>query len=268
VTTTVVGVVVVYASALLLGLCSFWLAATPLRLPGTPELSPSQIAMLRWRGRRAALVAAITELYAAGLVTVSGRGTLRRGDAPVPQGLSELPRALYRVLVVPRSLRSLTSAAPVRAALRATSAELTATGAAPSHTRWWLSRAALLAALMVTLSATSRVGAVSPLLMLPTTLLVSAAAAAWLLPRRTVAGARLLRRLRHEQAQRWKARSGDDLIESWTPQWAGRVNALTGMVLAGLEPALGRGVRERSVYEGRMDLGDGVSAHYGGGLNR
>lgn len=246
--------VVAYLVAVGLGLLWCWLTATPVRLRGQPELSAPQVALLRPRGRRAALAAAVTELYAAGLVTLERSGRLRRGDTPMPAGLPEVARAVYRTLVLPRSLRSVTVRAPVRAALRTATDQLARLGAVPTRARRRWSRLVLVAMVVVTLLGVTRAGALPPLLVLPALLLVVAALMAWFLPGRTIAGARLLRRLRAEQAER----TGPEPVES--PAQAALANALTGMVLPGLEPALRLGIRDRRV------LGDAtIDVSYGGG---
>ncbi len=248
---------VAYLLAAALGLWWCWLTATPLRLRGEPELSAPQIALLRRRGRRAALIAAVTELYVAGLVEVHGSGRLARGDAAMAADRSELARAVYRVLVVPRSLHRLAFHAPVRAALRAAADELARSGAAPTRTRWRLSRLALVGVVAVTLVGVTRAGALPPPLVLPAMVLVASALVAWFWPRRTVAGARLLRRLRQEQATRWADPSGPEPFDSWTPQQAAWVSALTGMVLSGLEPALQRETLDREPGVGRPGSPEG-----------
>ena len=256
--------VVAYLLAAALGLWWCWLTATPVRLRGDPELSPAQVALLRQRGRRAALVAAVTELYVAGLVAVHGSGRLVRGDAAMTADRSELARAVYRVLVVPRGLHRVALFAPVRAALRAAADGLARSGAAPIRTRWRLSRLALAGVVVVTLAGVTRAGALPPLLVLPAVVLVAASVAAWFLPRRTVAGARLLRRLRQEQAARWAGPSDAEPFDSWTPSQAAWVSALTGMVLSGLEPALRREPPDRQPGVNRPGVDTGLAVDVDG----
>ena len=255
--------VVAYLLAGVLWLLWAWLTAAPLRPRDEPELSAPQIALLRVRGRRAALIAAVTELYAAGLVVVGRRGQLRRRDVAVPAGLSELARAVYRTLVLPRSLGSVALRAPVRAALRAAAGELARCGAAPSPRRSRWSRLALLSIVVVSLLGVTRAGALPPPLVLPAPLLVLAAVAAWFAPRRTVAGTRLLRRLRREHADRWADRSRLP-ASSGTAAQVARASAVSGTVAPGLEALLRHGPWYPVTVDFPTGSDDGASA-YGDG---
>lgn len=191
---------VAYASAVLLVTVWAGLHLLPARPRGWPELPATYAALLRRRGRRRAVAAAVAELRAAGLVTVDERGRPRRtdatahGDVSAFGDLSGPARAVHQALTTPRAPAALAVRAPVRAALRDATGELVRYRAVPEPRRWRLSRLALLGVVVVTLLGLTRAGAL-PAALLPLALgLLAGSVAAWFLPRRTIAGARLLRR--------------------------------------------------------------------------
>jgi uncharacterized protein (TIGR04222 family) len=176
----------VVAGALLLVALVLWFA--PVKRRGRADTSPALAGMLAG-GTKRALRATLVTMWLRGEIQVAKVGVLERAD-----GLSEtedpLERTVYQVLaypVGPAAIRSHLRTAETFGTMRR---HLIAAGLLLPRARWWLIRLCSLGALGLCVA-----GFVSGDLVVSGVLTV-VAVASLRLPRRTVAGARLIRELR------------------------------------------------------------------------
>jgi uncharacterized protein (TIGR04222 family) len=181
-------------------------AALPLLPPAGPtavDLSPTEVGLLRG-GAKAALVTALTALHADGLIEIRRQGGVRRASAAMPAGRDSFERTVYAALHTPAGVRSLATRLAIRRALAVLAGRLADLGLMPGRLSWSVGRMALVAVLAVVVARL-----VAGDTQRPTFAILTAAAliagCLWFLPRRTIAGHRVLRALRREHAHRLAA---------------------------------------------------------------
>jgi uncharacterized protein (TIGR04222 family) len=204
------------------------------------DLLVTEIACLAG-GRWAAVRAGLVMLLRRGLLDSNRRGRIERVGSS-PRDGEPLEKALYAALLGWCGAREVGEKPRVRAAVRDLRRGLERRGLVR---RGWVRVVVPLALAVVPGVAVARLvsfGAVPPAAGV-LLVVVCAASAAWFLPRRTVAGARALRRLRGEHAAAVaEIESGAADVAMWSPQRVGAVVALYGdAALLGIMPVAARG---------------------------
>jgi uncharacterized protein (TIGR04222 family) len=192
------------------------------------DLRPTEVALLR-SGPRAAVVTALVLLHARAAVDVAAPGAVRRSGA-LPHGCDPLARLVYESLARPGGPRELAARGPVRGGLDRLAAGLAGAGLVLSAWRRLALRAlAALAALVGAAGLASTAVAAGAHRAPAVAALVGpalAVAALALLPARTAAGRRLVRRLRWRHAHLTPEHEPD--AAEWSPQVLGLAVALHG----------------------------------------
>ncbi|HEU5471121.1 MAG TPA: TIGR04222 domain-containing membrane protein [Actinophytocola sp.] len=171
------------------------------------DLLPTEIGYLN-RGGRGAVATALTVLYTADLLEIRYRSTVERSDKPLPSRseLEPFVRAVYTDIHVQARPGALPSRPAVRRGLAALAARLADAGLVPGRFRLLAGRTVLAAAVVLAIvRLAARSGAGEALLAL-----IAGAVVLWRLSRRTIAGHRLLRRLRRDYTRRWSGTPDDD----------------------------------------------------------
>ncbi|AZM87167.1 TIGR04222 domain-containing membrane protein [Streptomyces sp. W1SF4] len=180
------------------------LIAAVLRLrPGRGQLdrrlSPVEVGLLRG-GARGAAQCGLVELYLAGSVEAGWRRTVEPGKARLPHGCSQVARAQFSVLYKPLHPRRLQDTERVRRAVRGVSQELERAGLVVSRRRARAVRSLLLPVFAAAPLAAAAGGQDAAVWVGLGLLADVGAVALWVRPRRTLAGAALLARLRLDHA--------------------------------------------------------------------
>jgi uncharacterized protein (TIGR04222 family) len=205
-------------------------AALLLRFPAARgpdrELRPTEVALLR-SGPAAAVVTALVLLHARAAVDVARPGAVGRSGA-LPRGCDPLARLVYESLARPGGPRELAARGPVRAGLDRLAAGLAGAGLVlPAWRRLALWTAAVAAATVATAGlATAAAGGHRAATVAALAGPAVAIAALALLPARTAAGRRLVRRLRWRHAHLTPEHEPD--AAEWSPQVLGLAVALHG----------------------------------------
>lgn len=221
-----------------LALLAAWVLvmAFPMRA-SAPEPGHAESGLLR-RGRWAALQAAVVRLHAAGLVEVDTEGRLARTKRKLRSDIDGLAQAVYAAMPEPTSVLMLRIRPGVRQALGELVQRLAAHGLVQGRRRWRFSRALLVVvAVLCVRQLTGGAGTVVDAAL--AMVLLIAAVAAWFVPRRTVAGQRLLRQLRRQHdGMPQLIRDGD--AGELTAEQVAMVHGLSGQAPAGLAGAFAR----------------------------
>ncbi|WP_345631256.1 TIGR04222 domain-containing membrane protein [Rugosimonospora acidiphila] len=189
------------------------------------ELRPTEIALLR-SGRTAAVSTALVLLHARAAVDAAMPGTVRRSGA-LPRGCDPLARSVYESLARPAGPRELVARTPVRGGLSQLAAGLARAGLMLTSRRRVTLRVLAIAAGVLAVAA-ALTGAPSAAWFARLAPVVPAAAivALALLPGRTLAGRRLMRRLRRRHSDLTPEHEPD--AAEWSPQSLGLSVALYG----------------------------------------
>jgi uncharacterized protein (TIGR04222 family) len=233
----------IIANAALVANAALLAAGVLIRFPfrrRTPrELRPTEVALLR-SGPAAAVVTALVLLHARAAVDAAAPGTVRRTGA-LPRGCDPLARLVYESLARPGGPRELATRGPVRGGLTDLATGLAGAGLVLPARRGYALRIVAVGAGLATVAGllaiagrlgiggvggAGALGGHPALAAVALVALAVASAGLALLPRRTGAGRRLMRRLRRRHAD-LTPEHGPDAAD-WSPQVHGLAVALYG----------------------------------------
>lgn len=239
----------------------------PVAAAAEVEPTATELGYLR-RGTRGAVLTALGGLLTEGVIMVRSRGGVRRTDKPLRRCRDPFQRAVYDALHGPAGARDLATRPAVRRARADLAERLADGGLVPGRLRRTVGVATLIAVPAVAIA-----GARSALDAAVTGAALLITVSLWLLSRRTIAGHRLLRRMRRQRARQLAGLPPGGASRPYAAARAG--GAAAGGVIRtgdcvderGLNLALGFEAADfdRAGFDGGFDAGgggDGGGGHH------